>query len=72
MINIQTQSFYEKYTGIKHEISINFGWISPVSNGRYEVCVDDEFYSTAEHKAQAFEEVIDIIKTNNWTPINPI
>ena len=72
MINIQTQTFYERHTGEKHEVTIDFGWINPVSNGHYEVRVDDEFYATAEHKAQAFDEVVDIIRTNNWTPICPI
>lgn len=72
MINIRTQNFYEKYTGEKHEVAINFRWFNSVSNGRYEVRVDGEFYSTAEHQAQAFDEVVDIIKINNWSPIIPI
>lgn len=72
MVHVQTQTFFERHTGARHEVSINFGGINPASNGRYEVRVDDQFYSTADHKAAAFEEVVDIIKHNNWTPVKPI
>ena len=72
MINIHHQNFYEKYTGIKHEVAINFGWINPSSHGYYEVRVDDEFYSNHDSKNQAFDEVVDIIKYNNWSPLKPV
>lgn len=72
MIHIQTQLFYEKYTGAEHEVTINFGWISAASKGHYEVRVDGEFYSNHDSKRQAFDEVVDIIKYNNWTPLKPI
>ena len=71
MIHIQTQSFYEKHTGDKHEVTIMFGHISPVSRGRYEVQVDGGFYSDHDSKRQAFDEIVDIIKVNNWTPLKP-
>ena len=48
-----------------------FGHISPMSRGRYDVRVDGDFYSDHDSKAQAFDEIVDIIKTYNWTPIKP-
>lgn len=72
MVLVHTQKFYEKYTGEKHEIAVTFGWISPVSRGTYRVTVDDEFYSNHDSRGQAFDEVADIIKVNNWTSICPI
>lgn len=72
MIHIQTQHFYERHTGEEHEVTIMFGGINPVSNGRYQVRVDGEFYSDHRSKLHAFDEVVDIIKINNWSPIRPI
>lgn len=63
------QNFYERITGIKHRIEVQFHY----NNRRvYEVRVDDEFYSTAETRAQAYDEVADIIRSNNWSGICPI
>ena len=72
MIHIQTQSFYERYTGDRHEVSIMFGHISPASRGRYEVRVDGEFYSDHDSKLRAFDEVADIVKAENWSAVCPI
>ena len=72
MIHIQTQRFYERHTGDAHEVTITFGGISPVSRGYYKVSVDGEFYSNHDSKRQAYDEVVDIIKTNRWSPICPI
>ena len=66
MILIQAQNFYERYTGLKHSIAILF-----TRRRCYEVRVDDEFYSTAETRGQAFDEVADILSITNWSPINP-
>ena len=71
MIHVQTQNFYERHTGDKHEVTVLFGWISPVSHGHYQVRVDGEFYSDHDSKLHAFDEVVDIIKTNNWSPVKP-
>lgn len=72
MIHIQTQKFFERHTGDEHEVTIMFGGINPVCRGYYEVRVDGEFYSNHDSKLQAFDEVVDIIKINNWTPVRPI
>ena len=66
---IHSQNFYERHTGDRHEVQITFE-----CNGRkvYEVRVDGEFYSTAESKVQAFDEVVDIIRYFNWSPLKPI
>ena len=74
MLNVMTQNFYEKFTGEKHEVVINLvGYINPLgSEHHYEVRVDDEFYSTAESRAEAYEEVEDIVKTNNWSFTKPM
>lgn len=72
MIHIQTQKFYERYTGEEHEVTILFGHISPVCRGRYEVRLDGEFYTDHDSKAQAFDEIVDILKTTNWSPLKPI
>lgn len=72
MIHIQTQSFYERHTGEKHEISVLFGNISPVSRGRYEVRVDGKFYSDHDSKLKAFDEVVDIINAEKWSAVCPI
>lgn len=69
MINIMTQTFYKRHTGEKHEVAMNFGWINPASHGHYEVLVDGQLYTTAERKAAAFDEIVDIIKINDWTPV---
>ena len=70
MIHIQTQNFYERHTGTKHEVTISFGGINPVSRGYYRVTVDGEFHSIADDKGKAFNDVVDIIKQNDWTSIN--
>ncbi|MBQ6679510.1 MAG: hypothetical protein IJM76_05750 [Lachnospiraceae bacterium] len=72
MVHVQTQRFYEKYTGAPHEVTVTFGHVSIVSHGWYDVRVDGEFWSNHDSKAQAFEEVVDIIKTNGWSPICPV
>ena len=72
MVHISTQIFFERHSGEKHTISITFWGISPVSRGYYRVDVDNEFYSTHDMKADAYDEVVDIIKCNNWTSINPL
>ena len=61
---IHRQPFWEK-SGEKHIITITF-------EGRrmYEVRVDEEFYATAEHRLQAFDEVADIARANNWNPLS--
>ena len=63
---IQAQEFYERSTGDPHEIVIWFMWI-----GRkcYEVRVDDEFYASAESRAHAWDRVVDVIRSNNWSPV---
>ena len=72
MTHVQTQHFYERHTGDKHDVTILFGWNSAARRGHYTVKVDGEFYSDHESKLSAFYEVVDIIKANNWTSINPI
>lgn len=72
MVHIQTQNFYERHTGDRHEVTVVFGHTSPVCRGRYDVRVDGEFYSDHDSKAQAFDEIVDIIKANNWSPISPL
>ena len=62
---IYRQRLFERITGISHLITINFE-----SRRVYEVRFDGEFYSTAENKVKAFEEVVDIIKTFDLRPIN--
>lgn len=69
MIHIQTQDFYERHTGDRHEITVMFEY---TNRKRYEVRVDGEFYSDHDSKAEVFEELIDIIKTNNWAAICPV
>ena len=63
---VHHQTFYERYSGIPHIIDIVFA-------GRriYNVLVDDEFYATAEHKLEAYDEAVDIIRNYGWSPINP-
>lgn len=70
MINIHTQTFYNRSTGAKHVVAINFGWISKASNGHYEVLVDGEIHSKVKSKGKAFDEVVRIIKDNNYSAIN--
>lgn len=65
---IHRQFFYEKYTGQEHEVLI----VMPYLRRCYEVRVDNEFYSDHDSKIQAFDEVVDIIKANNWSPLMPI
>ena len=72
MIHIQTQKFFERYTGDEHNVVIMFGGINSAGRRYYQVIVDDEFYSNHDSKAQAFDEVVDIIKANGWTSIRPI
>lgn len=71
MIHIQTQSFWEKHTGERHEVTIMFGHINLLSSGKYDVRVDGEFYSDHDSRAQALEEISGIVKLNNWSPIKP-
>lgn len=66
-MNVYRQSFYEKITGERHEITTNF-----VSRRVYEVRVDGDFYATAESRCQAFDEVSDILKTTGWSPLCPV
>lgn len=62
------QKFYERYDGEPHMVEILFSYVG----GRcYTVTVDGEFYSTAEHRAEAFDEVVDIIRVMNWAPVKP-
>ena len=67
MILILTQRFYERFTGEAHEVAVLFR-----EHSIYEVRVDGEFYATAENKVQAFDEVADIARLNNWTAICPM
>lgn len=63
---ISGQDFYERMSGEKHRVVVLFEW----RGGRcYDVWVDDEFYATAEHKSGAYEEIVDIIRTFNWSPL---
>ena len=66
MITISTQRFYEKHTGDPHEVTVKFRC------RRYEIHVDGLFYSIHDKKADVYDEIVDIIKIYNWTPINPI
>ena len=72
MILVQAQTFYEKATGRKHEVSIIFGGINPISNGCYEVLIDGQKHSATKSKGRAFDEVVNIIKATRWVPVNPI
>lgn len=72
MKHIKTQKFYERFTGAEHEVTILFGGINPISSGHYQVRVDGEFYSNHYSMRQVDDEVLDIIKYNNWTPLKPI
>lgn len=67
---VHNQTFYERHTGQPHKIMVTFDH----RNGSkcYDVRVDNEFYATAEHRSGAFDEVVDIIKANNWSPLRPI
>ena len=69
MVRVHTQDFYERSTGKKHEVVINFGCINPLSNGHYEVKVDDQHHSDHKWKQKAFGAVVEIIRTNDWTPV---
>ena len=69
-IYVYSQKFYERHTGQPHEIMITFDYRNKTRC--YDVRVDDEFYATAECKAMAYDEVVDIIRTNNWSPLRPI
>lgn len=62
------QNFYERYDGEAHRVEILFHY---TDRRCYTVEVDGEFYSTAENRAEAYDEVVDIIKTMNWSPIKP-
>ncbi len=70
MIHLKTHTFYEEATGKKHEISISFGGISPVSNGHYEVIVDGQTYSTDKSANMALYSMFEIIERNNWIPVD--
>lgn len=72
MVHIQTQRFYERNTGDSHEITITFGHISPACGGKYEVTVDGKFYSDHGTKTKAYDEIVDLIRAQNWTPIRPL
>ena len=61
------QTFYERYTGEKHTVSAGRKRL-----GEWEVRVDGEFYSTAENRVQVEEEIVDILRHENWIPICPI
>lgn len=65
---ISEQTFYERITGIPHKITLWFDW-----RGRkcYDIHYDGEFYATAEHKCGAYDEMVDIVKTNNLRAIKP-
>ena len=61
------QTFYERYTGEKHTVLARRNRLC-----EWEVRVDGEFYATAENGVQAEEEIVDILRHENWTPICPI
>ena len=65
-MNVYRQTFYERHTGVPHKITTDF-----MARRVYEVRVDGEFYATAENRVQAYDEVVDILKTERWTPIRP-
>ena len=71
-MRVAVQNYFERFTGDKHEISITFGHISPVSNGHYEVRVDGDFYSSHDSRHHAYDEIEDIVKINNWSPLKPV
>lgn len=60
------QRFYERFTGVPHDITVLFRYDG---DKHYDVEVDDEFYSTAESRAEAREEIEDIVIANNFSPI---
>lgn len=70
MINIYTQAFWERSSGKKHDVAINFGWINPMSNGHYEVTVDGSTESCYKHKNGAFGRVTELIAQNDWAGVN--
>lgn len=69
MILVHSQKFFERYTGEEHDISITFEYIGYKS---YKVTVDGDFYSNHDSQGQAFDEVEDILKYTNWSPLRPI
>lgn len=64
MLLVQAQNFYERVSGVKHQVSILFQ-----KRRCYIVEVDGEFWSTAETRGEAFDEVVDILKVYRWSPV---
>lgn len=73
---ILKQRFYEKFTGDPHDILVTKK-AEEVHDDNvkcrryYVVSVDGEFFSTSESRLQAFDEVADLIKHENWASIKP-
>lgn len=67
---VYSQHFYERYLGARHTLAIVFDY----SAGRkcYDIMIDNEFYANTESKCKAYDEIADIIRWFNWTPIKPI
>lgn len=70
-VHVQTQNFYDRQTGDKHEVSIFFVYDNVVSRKSHDVTVDGKKYASAEFKGQAFDEVVNILKETGWSPVNP-
>lgn len=70
MILVHKQNFYERTINRKHEVVIVFGHISPVSKGTYDLLVDGELHSTHKTKGRAYDELVEILKANDWTGVN--
>ena len=70
MIHIHNQTFYSMDTGNSHEVSITFGGINPLCRGHYDITVDGKLHSQHDSKLSAFNEVVNILKANNWKGIN--
>lgn len=71
MILIHSQNFYDRKTGQKHKVEVTFGHISPISNGHYDLRIDDSIHSEHKRKGKAFDAIADVISQNDWTAINP-
>lgn len=58
------QRFWQRNTGSEFVVSM-----MRKGPANYDVKVDDQFYSNHESRAAAYDEIVDIIKAFNLSPI---
>ena len=68
-MNEQTINFWNKNTYERHTVTIRYAYEGCRT---YTVFLDDEFYSNHSSYRKALDEIVDIIKTFNWSEINPV